>query len=90
MEINVDDTLARLGANKDKHTTERGELLRYFEKISGWPIKRVAGRVSKVSIPDLYYLKSKCEVARNPGAWFNWATNPKTVDKGVARNTDGV
>lgn len=85
MELDKDALLSKYSSNATKRTTERGELLKYFSEISGWDIKRVAGRLTKIEVPDLYYLKKKCEEARIPGAYFNWATNPrKAVDNGVA------
>lgn len=47
--------------------TERGELLLYFAKKTGYTIKRVAFKLTGIPTKDLYYIKSCCDDYENRG-----------------------
>ena len=56
---------------KQKHRSERGDLITYFhERVFNkqgkrFPIAFIATKLSHLSVQDLYYLKSKCSQESN-------------------------
>jgi len=56
----------RAPAQKSR-ATERGELLKYFAGKLGRDIRYVAFKVTKMSVQDLYYLKSSCDAYEQMG-----------------------
>ena len=70
-----------------KRQTERGELLRFFQRHLNYsrtqdglpPITmgHLGTVLEKIPTADLYYLKSVCSTAKNFGKKFWWEIDPK-------------
>ena len=84
----IGDILASKEAPKEKsRKTERGELMRHFQKYLNYDRARdrmtliTMARMGKIleGIPtdDLYYLKSVCDKAKHFSKKFWWEVDPK-------------
>ena len=75
------------GPNGKKRKTERGELMRFFQrhlnyarKIDGYPpisMSRMGYILEKIPTKDLYYLQSICSRAKNFSKKFWYEIDPK-------------
>lgn len=72
--VHISDLFGGLVApRKPSRKTERGELLNYLAIHTGRSIKYVAFKCTKLSVADLYYLKSDCTQAAARGVPFSAA-----------------
>lgn len=70
-----------------KRLTERGELLRFFERhlnysrardgLAPLTMARMGYILEQIPTNDLYYLKSVCSTAKNFSKKFWWEIDPK-------------
>jgi hypothetical protein len=84
---------------KKDRRTERGELLKYFRnkinagrlgtKYKPLSMGYFAMRLSYMSVPDLYHLKSICDDAQRRGGGFSkmffWAIKPQEERKEASK-----
>lgn len=65
--ISMASLLEKRVAEPKKKMTERGELLKYFAGKLDKKIPYVAFKVAKLSLQDLYYIKSACDLYEHDG-----------------------
>ncbi len=74
---------AQAQTEKPKRATERGEIMRFFQRHLNYSRKKdglpaiTMSRLEGIPTKDLYYLKSICTQAKHFSKKFWWEVDPK-------------